>query len=74
MASNYKREKFINLSNSKMSEVCCMYKTMAEQAKKSRKQRPNSGRKKMVSQDVKIEVRQVELRLARIRLQHRVCH
>ena len=40
----------------KMSEVCCMYKTMAEQAKKSRKQRPNSGRKKMVTQDVKLEV------------------
>ena len=51
-----------------MSEVCCMFKTMTEQAKKARKQRPNSGRKKMVIQDVKLEVRQVELRSARIRL------
>ena len=45
-----------------MSEVCCMYKTMAEQAKKARKQRPNSGRKKMVGQDVILEVSQLKLR------------
>ena len=45
-----------------MSEVCCMYKTMAEQAKKARKQRPNSGRKKMVSQDMILEVSYIEFK------------